>query len=142
MVSFSCQSTEIPVSLQKASRKASCREGAASSSAKTGAAITRLPRRSAASRAERAKVFSVSSSFQSAIRMLLSIAVVIAHADGGSIAQRPSCREGCLGSRCHGIFRKDYSFALAGRELRCRPARRSIYRRGELQAHGGVRVEP
>src|SRR6266705_536601 len=72
---------EILVSLQKESRNPSFREGAASSSAKTGAAITRLPFPSAASSAERACVFSVSSSFHSATRTFVSIAVVIARAD-------------------------------------------------------------
>ena len=105
VASLRFQSTAMPVSLQKEPRKASDLAGAASSSAKTGAATIRLPRVKAVSSAERARVFKVSSSFQRAMRTLLSIAVVIARAACEPKPQPPFSHGQCRGSRRHDIFK-------------------------------------
>src|SRR6266446_3381161 len=147
MASFRSQSTEIPVSLQNESRKGSFRGGKARSSAKTGAAMTSLPRASAASKAERASVFRVSSSFQRATKMLESRAVVMARAGHEAIGGRLFCRERCRESLCLYIFQTGSWTGPGERGLLRRGfrhggnprAQRGDCRRDERRARGGFR---
>src|SRR5215472_3280339 len=142
VASFRFQSTVMPVSLQKESRKDSDLEGAASSSAKTGAATTRLPRAKAVSRAERARVFKVSSSFQRAMRTLLSIAVVIVRAACEPTPQQPFSHGQYPGSRRHDIFRTGFWLAQGGRGCPLGLFRRAICPQGEPLARVEFREEP
>src|SRR5215472_16821175 len=141
VASLRFQSTAMPVSLQKESRKASDLAGAASSSAKTGAATTRLPRIKAVSSAERARVFKVSSSFQRAMRTLLSTAVVIARAACEPKPQPPFSHGQRPGFRRRDIFKTGCLLAQGGRGCPLGLSRRATCHQGEPPARVEFRGE-
>src|SRR5262249_2739941 len=142
IASLRFQSTAMPVSLQKESKKASDLAGAASSSGKTGGATTRLPRIKAVSSADRARVFKLSSSFQRAIRTLLSIAVVIARAACEPKPQPPFSHGQCPGSRRRDIFQMGCLLAPCGRGRPPGLSRTAICHQRELLALVEFRGEP
>ena len=80
-------------------------------------------------RAERAWVFKPSAPVQSAMRTLLSIAVLMLHEARGPSEPRPSCPALCQGSRCRDIFQMRLWCVLAGQECRLRLCQRAICRR-------------
>ena len=82
MVSSRLQSTEMPVAARNSSRNASFFTGEAINSEKTGAAMIKLPRSSAARMAAFAGIFKESSSFQRDTRTFVSSAVIIVRASG------------------------------------------------------------
>src|SRR5215471_5326697 len=103
---------------------------------------TRLPRIKAVSSAERARVFKVSSSFQRAMRTLLSIAVVIARAACEPKPQPPFSHGQCPGSRCRDIFQTGCLLAQGGRGCPLGLSRRATCHQGEPPARVEFRGEP